>query len=482
MRDEPTPDEITMIMAGMLPLILHPQPREIAVIGWGSGLTTHTLLGSAVPTSVDTIEIEAAMVEGAKLFGSRVERGYTDPRSHPRIDDARTFFSTGARRYDVIISEPSNPWVSGVASLFTQEFYGFLRRHLNDGGMVVQWLHTYEIDDSLFATMIGAILSEFPDTDLYLTNTSDMLIVARTGPAQPLPKMLPVLEGSALSIELRRVQLNVPDQIALRHVGSGNVLRNYVGMFGVRPHSDYFPVVSLNAPRTRFMGSTAQLIDATLGSGMPVLDILDCRVPVGRAAGLPLTGDSSISLWQHRALARTDWMAGGIAAEKALDYWPEVFDEGQALVANSRLLSRAPYLFPRWTEDVAVFAGHTIGFLPATDLSAAWIAPSWLPRETAAIPEVSDIMAAYSAAARRNSREMRQFARSVLERPASRQSPRLREQMLSIAMLGALGMGDHAAALALEQRYARGVPDTPSRRFIVGWARGTTPACLARRQ
>src|SRR5690606_30483779 len=146
-RELPTQDEITMVMAGALPLALHPDPKRVAVIGWGSGLTTQTLLGSAKPEVVDTIEIERAMVEGARLFGDRVSRAYDDPRSRVRIDDARTFFSTGARKYDVIVSEPSNPWVSGVAGLFTQEFYAFLKHHLNDQGMLVQWLHMYEIDD-----------------------------------------------------------------------------------------------------------------------------------------------------------------------------------------------------------------------------------------------------------------------------------------------------------------------------------------------
>src|SRR5690606_27889614 len=121
---EPTDDEVTMAMAAALPLALHRAPKDVAIIGWGSGMTTHIVLGSELPARVDSIEIEKAMVEGARNFGSRVVRAYQDPRSVVHIDDARTYFSTGRRRYDVIISEPSNPWVSGVSSLFTKEFYG----------------------------------------------------------------------------------------------------------------------------------------------------------------------------------------------------------------------------------------------------------------------------------------------------------------------------------------------------------------------
>src|SRR5690606_3095810 len=103
---EPADDEITMVLLGSLPLALHPKPEDIAVIGWGSGLSTHTLLGSAAPQRVDSIEIEPAMVEGSRLMMPRVFRAFDDPRSQLHIDDARTFFSTGRERYDVIVSEP----------------------------------------------------------------------------------------------------------------------------------------------------------------------------------------------------------------------------------------------------------------------------------------------------------------------------------------------------------------------------------------
>ncbi|MDH5247348.1 MAG: fused MFS/spermidine synthase, partial [Betaproteobacteria bacterium] len=120
---KPTPDEVTMVMTGLVPLAYKPGARTAAVIGFGSGLTTATLLGSPNLQRVDTIEIEPRMVEGARLFGAIVEPAFTDPRSRIVIDDAKSYFARSHLRYDLIVSEPSNPWVSGVASLFTQEFY-----------------------------------------------------------------------------------------------------------------------------------------------------------------------------------------------------------------------------------------------------------------------------------------------------------------------------------------------------------------------
>lgn len=117
-KNHPTTDEPTMMLAAALPLSMQDAPRRVGVIGFGSGLTTHTLLGDPRLEQVDTIEIEEAMVQGARLFGSRVARAYNDPRSRIVIDDAKAYFSGQKSRYDIIISEPSVSAISGVGALF----------------------------------------------------------------------------------------------------------------------------------------------------------------------------------------------------------------------------------------------------------------------------------------------------------------------------------------------------------------------------
>jgi predicted membrane-bound spermidine synthase len=102
-------DEETMVMLGAIGIILRPEARTAAIIGWGSGLTTHTLLTVPQIDSVDTIEIEPEMIKGATFFGSRVRLAYEDPRSHVQIEDAKSYFSFYNKKYDLIISEPSNP-------------------------------------------------------------------------------------------------------------------------------------------------------------------------------------------------------------------------------------------------------------------------------------------------------------------------------------------------------------------------------------
>src|SRR5258705_6245820 len=150
-------DEITMTLTAAIPLAYRPDATSAAVIGIGTGLTTHTLLASSTLRSVETIEIEPAMAEASRRFAPRNTNAFADPRSHIVFDDAKTFFSTHNRRYDIVVSEPSNPWVSGVSSLFTEEFYRRIRTHLNPDGLLVQWFQLYEIDTSLVDSVLGPL-------------------------------------------------------------------------------------------------------------------------------------------------------------------------------------------------------------------------------------------------------------------------------------------------------------------------------------
>src|SRR5712691_10733763 len=130
----PTSDEYTQTLVAALPLLIKPDAKTFASIGWGSGLTAEVVLSHGGPRVLDNIEIEPAMVSGARAFFPRVARPYRDPRSNVYFEDAKSYFARHAKRYDVIMSEPSNPWVNGVAGLFTTEFYRDTKRYLAPGG------------------------------------------------------------------------------------------------------------------------------------------------------------------------------------------------------------------------------------------------------------------------------------------------------------------------------------------------------------
>ncbi|MCW5590821.1 MAG: hypothetical protein KIS74_01875 [Burkholderiales bacterium] len=249
---KPSWDESTMMLIGVLPLAIKPDTKTVANIGFGSGLSTHTLLGGPGIELVDSIEIEPAMIEGAKLFAPLNTRAYTDPRSHLRIDDAKTFFSSHQSRYDLITSEPSNPWVSGVATLFSDEFYARIRTHLREGGLLVQWLQVYEIDFDLVGSILKALGRHFPDYVIYTSQPGDILVVAsRDGPVPPLGDS--VFAAPELRKSLAHVGYTSLPELALDRVASRRAIEAMVNRVRYPVNSDYFPVVDQNAAKARFL-------------------------------------------------------------------------------------------------------------------------------------------------------------------------------------------------------------------------------------
>ena len=249
-------DEYTMALLAVLPMSILPEARHVGVIGMGSGMTTHTLLSNPRLERVDTVEIEPAMVEGARHFGARVKNTFDDPRSHIVIEDAKTYFARNRESYDIIISEPSNPWVSGVSTLFSVEFYRQIKRYVRPGGLFVQWLQVYETDVPLLVTVFTALQAEFSNYRVYYANSGDLLIVASADREIP-PLQDWVLKESSIAEQLQRVHVFTLADLEFRMLASRRTLGPYFDAWNLSANSDYFPVLDLNAPSRRFMRKSA---------------------------------------------------------------------------------------------------------------------------------------------------------------------------------------------------------------------------------
>lgn len=424
-------DETTMIFAGALPLLLHPQARTAANIGMGSGLTTHVLLSAPTLATVDTIEIEAAMIEGAKHFWPRNERAYTDTRSHLHIDDAKTFFSSGHTRYDIIISEPSNPWVSGVAGLFSKEFYGLVaNRYLADGGLFVQWLQLYEFDLRLLTSVLKALAPNFADYAIYVTLPGDILIVASRGHALP-PLKARGFDQPALARELNRVGIRSIQDVALRQLADRRLLAPWLANVPVPPNSDYAPLIDQDAPRLRFLERDAGELMA-LGNGvLPVSEILSgaprpwTETAITPLTSLPASINAAVAVRLRDRLRRE---ARGEAAP------PEVE------IAANRLLERCdasqlgsdrrPVLF-----DLGVAVA---GFLRPDELREMWRVLSSKPCATDLRPAERSWWDLFGAIGNRDTREMMRLADGLLTNSA--EPPARRRFLLATARVAGLAL------------------------------------------
>ena len=247
-------DEVTMTLTGILPAVLHGQAKTVANIGFGSGMTTHAVLADPGIEHLDNIEIEPQMVRLAEHFRPLNERAYSDPRNRFYYDDAKTLFSMYGRRYDLIISEPSNPWVSGVSSLFTEEFYRYVARHLAPNGLFAQWIQFYESDFEIAGSILKALDRVFGDYSLFMINNGDMIIVASMN--RPVPSVFD-LKGlpSYYHHDLSRVDVVRVEDLQYRFVGNKELLSPFWAQIEGPVNSDYRPFVDQNAARARFLSS-----------------------------------------------------------------------------------------------------------------------------------------------------------------------------------------------------------------------------------
>jgi len=242
-----TGDESTQFLAGILSFAYAAQAKNAAVIGMGSGMTSHVLLGSPRLEKVVTIEIEPDMIQAARLFLPANQRVYEDPRSKFVIDDARSYFAASRERFDLIVSEPSNPWVSGVSGLFTEQFYKRAKSSLTEGGVLAQWIHFYSLDDDLVLTVLAALHRNFEHFQIRMVSRSDCMIMASDGELAP---DWSVIDEPGLRGDLARIPRVSANQLEATWVADRSTFTPLLDR--TRANSDFTPLLDLGAERARF--------------------------------------------------------------------------------------------------------------------------------------------------------------------------------------------------------------------------------------
>ncbi|MEZ5332958.1 MAG: fused MFS/spermidine synthase [Thermoanaerobaculia bacterium] len=171
-------DAPTQVMSGLIGAALHPAPRRALVIGLGTGSTAGWLADVPTIERVDVVEIEPA-IRRVAMDCAPVNRNVLDnPRVHLLSGDGREVLQTARETYDIIFSEPSNPYRAGIASLFTADFYRSVRDRLAPGGLLLQWLQGYEVDPQVIRTAYATLRSVFPVVESWEVGRNDLLLVA----------------------------------------------------------------------------------------------------------------------------------------------------------------------------------------------------------------------------------------------------------------------------------------------------------------
>jgi len=220
-------DMLTQKTLAHLPLLLHPNPRHVGIVGLGSGVTLASALVHPI-ASVDIVEISPEVVSASAYFADVNRRALDDPRTHLVRGDGRTHLSLTSRRYDVVISEPSNPWMAGVATLFTQEFFQAVRSRLTPGGIFCQWAHTYDVGDADLRSIVATFRSVFLDGTMWLAGDGDLLLVGSTASMdRSLENVATAWQRPGVREDLRTTGMQDPFALLSLFVGGSAEMSRY---------------------------------------------------------------------------------------------------------------------------------------------------------------------------------------------------------------------------------------------------------------
>ena len=217
-------DMRTQLLSGYLPMFFSKNPESVLVIGQGSGVTLGAV--EQFPAKdIDLVEISPTVIEGSRFFDPFNHHALDDPRVRVILEDGRNHITLTEKKYDVIISEPSNPWISGIGALFTQDFYELANSRLKPDGIMCIWMHTNMSPES-FKSISRAFLSVFPHVTMWESIVGDdyLLIGSQQPYSLPYEKVKRLLENPVQGRELKRLGISsVRDLMGAAGHGSGGV-------------------------------------------------------------------------------------------------------------------------------------------------------------------------------------------------------------------------------------------------------------------
>ncbi|MSQ97671.1 MAG: hypothetical protein EXR85_00005 [Xanthomonadales bacterium] len=265
----------SQVSAGQLAALIHPKPRNALLIGLGSGVTAGALLTHRSIGELTVLEMSPQVVEASAFFADTNRHALEDSRLKLVSADARNYVLAARQQWDLIVSEPSNPWISGVSNLFTEDFFRLAKTRLAPGGIMTQWFHSYSVTAEDVKSVLHAFSSNYAYVTIWHMQYGDLFLL---GSDQPYfldqQKLQAALADPVIGPDLRRANLGTPRELYRHFLASGGSLTDYLA--GAITNSDRRPHIEFSAPRSLYAGWT----DAGL------LDI--ARILNGQKFALPL--------------------------------------------------------------------------------------------------------------------------------------------------------------------------------------------------
>lgn len=240
------------VFAAQFGMCSHPHPERVAIIGLGSGVSLGSILTHPEVRQVDCLEISPSVVQAARLFAEENLHALDDPRMRLILNDGRNHFMATDRTYDLIISEPTNPWVTGVSNLFTREHFRNCRKRLAPQGRVCQWFHLYSTTPELLRIHFRTFLEVFPHAALWVCR-QDIFLVGSPEPWSLDRRVVGAhLAEPAVRSDLDRIQVGSRDDFMGYFLLGKDALRAYAGDGPL--NTDDHPIIEFRAPMVIYNG------------------------------------------------------------------------------------------------------------------------------------------------------------------------------------------------------------------------------------
>jgi spermidine synthase len=240
-------DQVHLRLLGHLPALLHPDPRDALVVGFGAGLSTGSL-AQHPGVHVDVAELNRAVIRGSEHFAAWNHDAARLPNVTILFRDGRNHLLTTARRYDVITSDPTDPDDAGITNLYSREYFELLRSRLREGGLVSQWLPT-RFEPEAFQLVVRTFQAVFPDASLWRTGYSAVIVGSKGAPRVGRAELARRLEDPQVRAGLAQIGIESPDDLLALYLGGPDGVRAFAGEGPY--NTDDRPRVEYLLPRSR---------------------------------------------------------------------------------------------------------------------------------------------------------------------------------------------------------------------------------------
>jgi spermidine synthase len=244
-------DMPTQISVGLLPLLLYQNdhPPKVALVGFGSGVTAGAVTQYPI-ASLEVVELEPAIYEASHFFDTVNHRPLENPKVRALAGDGRNFLSQRSDKFDVIISQPSNPWITGVSNLFTREYFQDIKARLRDDGIFCQWAQLYEMAPWNIKAIYRTLVEEFPFVMVFAAEdlSSDTIVIASRHPINlDVRRIARAFENPIAAAEAKRAGFASPHDVPAFLLLGPEELRSFTA--GAAVNTDDNALIEFAAPR-----------------------------------------------------------------------------------------------------------------------------------------------------------------------------------------------------------------------------------------